>query len=60
MSIMEIKLYPVVNSLIDVFVGDGWLGHSRWRKIKNHWIQVGGNKVEHPALIIKQLSQGGK
>lgn len=51
------KLYPIFANLIDVFAGDGWYTWSRWRNIKGHWIQVGGPTIQHPALIIKELSE---
>lgn len=51
------KLYPVFANLVDVFAGDGWYSWSRWRNIKGHWIQVGGTTIQHPALIIKELSE---
>jgi hypothetical protein len=54
------KLYPIYPSLVDVFSGDGWYNWSRWKCIKKTWIQIQGNKVEHPALIIKTLYEGNK
>lgn len=54
------KLYSIYANLVDVFQGEGWLSWSRWRNIKGHWIQIGGPKIEHPALVIKELSQGDK
>lgn len=55
----SMKVYPIFNNLADVFQGDGWSNWSRWRFIKNHWVQIAGNKIDHPALIIKSL-QGVK
>jgi len=53
------KVYPIFTSLVDVFQGDGWSNWSRWRLVKRHWVQIAGNKIDHPALIIKEL-QGVK
>ena len=49
------KLYPISNSMIDVFIGDGWYNWSRWRKMKGGWFQVSGPTVEQPALVLKSL-----
>ena len=49
------KLYPIYTSLVDVFSGDGWEIWSRWKLIKKSWVQIAGSKVEHPALILKEL-----
>jgi hypothetical protein len=49
------KLYPIFPSLVDVFSGDGWETWSRWKNIKKVWVQIAGPKVEHPALILKEL-----
>lgn len=49
-----IQIYP---SLADVFTGDGWENWSRWKRAKGVWFQIGGNKIEHSALILKQLCE---
>ncbi len=49
------KLYPIYTSLVDVFSGEGWETWSRWKLIKKSWVQIAGTKVEHPALILKEL-----
>lgn len=54
------KVYSIFASRADVFLNDGWLNWSRWRLIKGHWVQIAGNKIEHPALIIKELQKGSK
>lgn len=54
------KVYPIFASLVDIFLGEGWLNWSRWRMIKGHWVQIAGNKIDHPALIIKELQKGTK
>lgn len=51
-----IYIYP---NLVDVFSGDGWENWSRWRCIKNHWIQIKGTPIQHSALIIKTLTKEG-
>jgi hypothetical protein len=54
------KLYQIFPSLIDVFLGDTWENWSRWKMINKSWIQIGGSKIQHPALIIKELRKGEK
>lgn len=55
------KIYPIFTNLVDIFTGDGWEQWSRWRLInKKHWIQIGGQKITHPALIIKHLQENLK
>lgn len=54
------KALYIFANLADVFSGDGWTNWSRWRMIKGHWIQINGPTIAHPALIIKQLSEGRK
>jgi hypothetical protein len=54
------KIYPIYPSLVDVFLNDGWDVWSRWKLIKKTWVQIAGTKVEHPALIIKELRNGEK
>ena len=51
------KLYPIFPSLVDVFAGDGWENWSRWKSIKGTWFQIGGSKINHPALILKSLME---
>lgn len=50
------KIYPVTNNLLDVFIGDGWENWSRWYWKNNTLKQVSGK--ENPfvkARLIKQL-----
>lgn len=50
------KIYPVTNNLLDVFIGDGWENWSRWYWKNNILKQVSGK--ENPfvkARLIKQL-----
>jgi len=54
------KLYPIFPSLVDVFSGDGWENWSRWKNNRKTWIQINGAKIEHPALIIKELRKEEK
>lgn len=52
------KTIIIFTSLVDVFTEDGWENWSRWRLInKKHWVQIGGQKIKHPALIIKHLQE---
>lgn len=53
-----LKMYPIFISLVDVFEDTGWENWSRWRLInKKHWVQIGGQKIKHPALFIKLLQE---
>ena len=54
------KLYPIFPSLVDVFQEDGWENWSRWKNTKKTWIQIDGAKIEHPALILKELKKEKK
>lgn len=53
---MPIKTYKIFNNLVDIFLGDGWETWSRWKQVKNSWIQVAGPPCkELEPLILKNL-----
>jgi hypothetical protein len=44
-------ILPVGRFIIDIFTGDGWDKHSRYRKLKGKLIHVSGIKLSHEDLV---------
>lgn len=50
------KIYPVTNNLLDVFIGDGWENWSRWYWKNNTLKQVSGKENQFvKARLVKHL-----
>lgn len=45
-----LQMHPVERGLYDVFQGEGWAKHSRYRHNKGRWFHVSG-LVLNPALL---------
>lgn len=41
---------PVAQGIVDIFQGDGWSGHSRYRNYKGRWFWLSGARIEAERL----------
>lgn len=48
----DLQIHRITNNLVDVFQGDGWDKCSRYRKVKNKWVQVSGPQLTFQQLLL--------
>jgi len=53
-KINGLQLHPVERGLFDVFDGDGFTHHSRYRHYKGKWFHVSGKSVNVARLPVIQ------
>lgn len=45
-----LSLYPVAQGIVDIFQGDGWTTHSRYRNYKGRWFWLSGARIDAERL----------
>ena len=46
----SLSIYPVAQGIVDIFQGNGWGTHSRYRNYKGRWFWLSGARIEAERL----------
>ena len=46
----SLTIIPVAQGIVDVFQGQGWATHSRYRNYRNRWFWLAGARIEAERL----------